>query len=239
MKLSFCVTCMNRLYHLEQTLLDNLQILKQLPAEIVLVNYNSQDALDSWIRKHCMSFIEQGTLRYIHEQTAQHFHAPRAKNLAHFMATGNVLFNLDADNFIGEAPQTILPLVATPRWVIHGWSGTYYDGTYGRIAMPREQFYALGGYDEQLLAMGYEDSDLIERAKAIGASYKHLPSGQAIKNTKEEGLRHTGTHMQFQEMNEENKRRSQHNIATGRFRANPNGWHPHRISVNFAPLLAV
>ena len=68
---------------------------------MVLVNYNSQDGLDLWVGKF-HSAIEAGTLRYVHERSDPFFHASKAKNLAHFAATGKFVINLDADNFIGE-----------------------------------------------------------------------------------------------------------------------------------------
>ena len=51
---SFCCTCMGRAHPLKITLPVNLATLSRFPdAEIVLVNYNSPDDLDSWIRD-CM-----------------------------------------------------------------------------------------------------------------------------------------------------------------------------------------
>ncbi len=145
MKLSFCVTCMNRLHQLRQTLPENLHsISKDGNSEIVLVNYNSADLLDDWVRQFT-PYIEAGVLRYAHEQTAQHFHASKAKNLAHFLATGDYVINLDGDNFIDF---TIKPMreewSKRPNASIWLWSGTYADGTFGRIGLPRDLFLRLG-----------------------------------------------------------------------------------------------
>ena len=101
-KISFCMTCKNRLWQLAHTMPRNLFAIRADGcAEMVLVNYNSQDRLDTWIRQF-RSAVEAGTLRYVHEQSDPYFHTAKAKNLAHLAATGEFVVNLDADNFIGD-----------------------------------------------------------------------------------------------------------------------------------------
>src|ERR1044072_3062749 len=94
-KISFCVTCKNRLWQLQQTLPVNLRVIKDDgSADLVLVNYNSQDGLNDWIHQFHKE-IETGILTYVHERTEQYFHCSKAKNLAHFIATGEFVVNLD------------------------------------------------------------------------------------------------------------------------------------------------
>lgn len=49
-QISFCITCMNRLKHLQETLekniLDNFLVDE---VEFVVLDYNSQDGLEEWI----------------------------------------------------------------------------------------------------------------------------------------------------------------------------------------------
>jgi hypothetical protein len=51
MRMSFCMTCMGRLHHLRETVLENLAVIEKSPgAECVLLNYNSPDELELWIK---------------------------------------------------------------------------------------------------------------------------------------------------------------------------------------------
>ena len=88
LKIYFCTTCKNRFWQLAHTMPQNLAAIELDGfSEMVLVNYNSQDGLDQWIRQF-RSAIEAGMLRYVHEWSDPNFHASKAKNLFHFAATG-------------------------------------------------------------------------------------------------------------------------------------------------------
>ncbi len=52
MKISFCTTSMNRLKHLQETLIQNLENNLNTPdleVEFVVLNYNSQDDMHEWM----------------------------------------------------------------------------------------------------------------------------------------------------------------------------------------------
>ena len=57
-QISFCITCMNRLKHLQETLekniLDNFLVDE---VEFVVLDYNSQDGLEEWIAQSMMKYI--------------------------------------------------------------------------------------------------------------------------------------------------------------------------------------
>jgi hypothetical protein len=102
LKISFCTTCKNRLWQLRHTMPPNIAAIEADGcSEMVLVNYNSEDGLDEWIGQFRPA-MDAGTLRYVHERSDPHFHGFKAKNLAHFAATGDFVVNLDADNFVGD-----------------------------------------------------------------------------------------------------------------------------------------
>ena len=65
-QISFCITCMNRLKHLQETLekniLDNFLVDE---VEFVVLDYNSQDGLEEWIAQSMMKYIEMGILSII------------------------------------------------------------------------------------------------------------------------------------------------------------------------------
>lgn len=53
MKISFCITCMNRLEHLQATLERNIpDNLPEGQVEFVLLDYYSTDGLHEWVRQH-------------------------------------------------------------------------------------------------------------------------------------------------------------------------------------------
>jgi hypothetical protein len=223
LKISFCTTCKNRLWQLRHTFAPNLAAIEADGcSELVLVNYNSQDGLDAWIGQF-RSAIDAGRLRYIHDPSDPHFHMSKAKNLAHFAATGDFLVNLDADNFVGETIRRWRRLWQdNPDTIIQGYCGIRGDGTYGRVGMAKRHFIALGGYDEEMLSAAADDWDLLRRAEAYGLDFICLPQRgiAAIRNSKTEQIRHAGTDVPHHVMKRRNLERSAESIRIGRLVAN-------------------
>jgi hypothetical protein len=191
--------------------------------------------LDVWIRQF-RSSIEAGSLLYIHERFDPNFHASKAKNLAHFAATGEFVVNLDADNLIGNTIARYRRFwTVNPDTVIHGFCGVWGDGTYGRIGMANRHFLGLGGYDEEMLPLGWQDCDLLHRARAYGLDYIRLAqSGSlpAMLNNLVEKIRYSGTDLPFQAMNRLNRARSEESISIGRLVANRERKR-HPVLINF------
>ncbi|MFC7523368.1 glycosyltransferase family A protein [Parapedobacter sp. GCM10030251] len=197
-KISLCITCMNRLYQLEKTLLQNIHDNIDYPnLEICLVNYNSTDNLDSFIREKFKSYIDKGILRYIHTTEPKTFHASKAKNLAHYFSTGDVVCNVDGDNFTGKdfafylnylfntiGEDCIVQFKRDPLW-----------GTVGRIALSRKNFLKLGGYSEDFYPTGFQDYELRERAVRSGLTYKKVQIDNFlnyISNSRDEKIKNLG-----------------------------------------------
>lgn len=172
MKISFCTTCKNRLYQLEQTIFKNLNNIKNDGnSELILIDYNDTTGLDNFIDNNFRKEINDGILTYIKEYNSKYFEVSKAKNLSHFAANGNFLFNLDADNFINNEIYHFRNIWNKyPNTLIHGDRAIKNDGSYGRIGISREIFNNLGGYDEDI-GTYYEDTDLIDRCLKIGLLY--------------------------------------------------------------------
>lgn len=237
--ITFCIQCRNRLYQLKQTLPENLRLLKQYPnIGIALLNYNSDDGLDEWARDNLRTAISSGKLLYAREMRSKVFHASKAKNLAHRLARGMFLINLDADNFIGKSIEPVIKILDEDHnLVLQTWSGNLHDGTFGRIGLSRKDFYGLGGYDESLLPVGYQDIDLIHRAQWLGLKFVEvLCDTRALRNQKSQSMKYVGTsarRMTYAEMNARNMARSWKNLIAGRLAANAEGWGRAVLEVNF------
>lgn len=239
-ELTFCVHVKNRLRQARRTLGENLERVASYPGVgLVVLDYNSTDGFDAWARRELRPHVERGTLIYARERKAAFFHASKSKNLAHKIAPGRVLVNLDADNFIGDTIPFLLDTFRSHEdRVVHMWTGGFRDGTYGRIALTRKHFFRLRGYDESFLPVGYQDTDLLLRAELAGLT--RVTNGdpslgvRAIRNSKAATLRYTECReADYSYVNSFNQQLSRRNIATWGWAANPKGWGRAVLEINF------
>ena len=181
--ISFCTTSCNRLWQLESTLLENLSSIGD-DCEIVLVDYGSTDGLSEWVWENFRQFIECRKLIYFEVKGDVRWNVSKAKNLAHRISTGAYLFNLDADNYVSSQDVNCIKPLLELDVASHQWSGVWSDGSFGRIGLPRDLFFRMGGYDESMLPMGGQDIDLLWRLNAMGVLIKKLPppKTQAVLN---------------------------------------------------------
>jgi hypothetical protein len=236
---TFCIHVKNRRGQLERTLPENLAKLAAHTGGrvgLVVLDYNSDDGLSEWLAATYRDEVKAGRMVFAHERTARFFHASKAKNLAHRIASGRLLVNLDADNFIGGTIPYLLEVSRSrDNALVHSWSGTHGDGTFGRIAISRPLFYALGGYDESFLPIGFEDRDLIRRARKLGAEVISIAANgtTAIRNSRRESMRNTGSRLGYTTMNRLNRARSLVSVALRGPVANPKGWGRATLQIDF------
>jgi hypothetical protein len=100
----FCTTCKNRTAHLSQTLPKNLA--ENKIGKFVVLDYNSQDNLTSYLLQNHRIDIDSGRLVIYSMPPGPNgpvpFHMAHAKNLAHrcgILEGADILVNLDADGF--------------------------------------------------------------------------------------------------------------------------------------------
>ncbi|ROZ79409.1 glycosyltransferase family 2 protein [Ramlibacter sp. WS9] len=173
---SFCITCKDRLIHLRETLARNLAWHEGDPdVEFVIVNYNSGDELQEWIKDKYGPDLESGRVVHFFNPEPAVFRASHAKNQAFRLARGAILCNLDADNFTGPGFAAYVRRQLQTLDFLSGGTivndriiATNVRGVEGRNVVPRELFWALGGFDEHFSNWGYEDSNLSERMMALG-----------------------------------------------------------------------
>jgi len=232
-KVSYCTVCYGRLWQLAFTLKSNLENLKD-DEELILVDYNSPDDTMIFVlgTKYFKKYIEEDKLKFIKVLDINEYNCPKSKNIAHRLGSGEILINLDVDNFLlGMREKIDKTFDQNSNSILH----MYFQGqggSFGRIALTKDNFYKLGGYDEELLAHSHQDTDLINRAKAFDLVYNLDPletevvaNNYYVKNRylKEDWFK----------MREKNTILSQTNIFNNKLIANQkNGWGACKFIVN-------
>lgn len=234
MLISYCTTCCNRLWQLALTLPRNLRNLKD-EEELVLVDYGSKDDLKKYIKasKLCQSKINEGKLKYVEVLNVENYNSPKAKNIAHRFGTGEFLVNLDCDNYNEKIRDTLLNL-EDKNTIVHLWSKVACNGTYGKIAISKNNFYKLGGYDESFLPIAAQDWDLLCRAESMGIIKLEIQlTNKFIFNSLEEKIKFTGC-SDWYECSRINSLISKKNIKENRLIANKeSGWGKATVKINF------
>jgi len=174
-KISFCITSMNRLDHIKKTLIKNIEDNINYPEiEFVLLDYSSRDGLEDWVKNNCKKYIDSGLLKFRRIEGEKYFHMARAKNLSHRYATGDILCNLDADNYTRKYFAYYINLIFNKDINIIAANSKIIDCN-GRIILSKENFEKLGGYDEDFYGWGHEDVEFKYRAISIGLKKETIP----------------------------------------------------------------
>ncbi|MFZ4124999.1 MAG: glycosyltransferase [Rickettsiales bacterium] len=216
-KVSYCTTVRGETYEamLKETLPKNLALEKDNPnVEFVVVDYGGTPDIGAWIESSFDDEIRAEKLKYVRFE-APHFQMAHSKNMAHRMATGDILCNLDCDNFLaeGHTDWLIKTLTENPKTVVTSVTATMFESVIqkldaarikikrklnpeaepkswlgGRVAMWKEDFIKIGGYDERYSAWCPDDVNIAMRAVETGLSPKFLPSrfhGKTINHSHE------------------------------------------------------
>jgi len=169
--ISYCIVCMNRAEHLKQTLPQNIKDNLHCNVEFVLLDYNSADDLEMWCRSEMPEYIESGILKYFKTTDPAYFHRSHSRNMAFRLASGNIICNLDADNFLGKGfTEYALTVFKGKEKVFIRGGGANNIATYGRILFPSAMLQELTGYDEVMDGYSAEDDDFTYRLEAAGYS---------------------------------------------------------------------
>lgn len=178
--ISLCTVSMNRLFTLKETLPGNIACSKKYPnVEVILLDYNSSDGLETWVKENCLQYIEEGILSFysIIAPLPRYFSHSHSRNIAFRLASGNIICNINADYHVGE---NILGYVSNemsatdPLALIADLNESDRDNI-GRICLRKTDFHTIGGFDEGFKGYGYEDIDLSMRLKMSGVRLKYLP----------------------------------------------------------------
>lgn len=231
-KISFCTGVKNRLSQLKKTLFENLEsnLENSKDIEFILVDFDSNDGCSEWVIENCQNYLSSGFLKFFKIINFPYWHASICKNTCHLLGEGEVLVNLDCDNFTGIRGGDKLINIFKNQDIklVHQWCRKeWFSGNYGRIGVRRGLFDKLGGYDESLHNMAYQDTDLIERSKLIFQegvfNFPHPNYNEAIKNEKEESIKNIPQELKdrgFDWLHNQNKSTSEENISKYKSTAN-------------------
>lgn len=227
-RLSFCITCKNRLTQISKTLAKNLNdnYKDKDIIEFVIVDFDSNDGLESFILENFNEFLLQGYLRYLKTSALDGWHMSITKNTSHYFGSGEILVNLDCDNFTGvQGGKFVISQFDTfgDDIILHQFSQKWMDGSCGRIAVLKRNFNKVGGYDESFEPMGHQDLDLIQRMVRYGFHYINHPNGKynaALANSKSLGIKFCNTKYTWDEMKIINEKKSKENLIQNKLVAN-------------------
>lgn len=175
MKISYCTTCFNRLWQLKQTLEHNLAFMKTGESELCILSYND-DSTEPYLYEKYADYIEDGRLKVkTHHDDykpvdGSDFACGYVKNLSHAMGSGEILFNLDADNFITQRVNDELSQLDENQVLIIDPRKMNSDGRSGRIGVHSLFYKVIGGYHDTGRS---DDSDFIRRSILAGANLKY------------------------------------------------------------------
>jgi hypothetical protein len=160
---------MNRLHHLKQTLPLNIKNnLSYGNVEFVVMDYSSTDGLSEWILSEMSEYIQQGVLVYYRYAEADYFDRSHSRNLMFRLASGTIICNTDADNYLGEGFADYISQQFEKHencFLVPDTKRRFYylRDALGRFCALKQDFMAIAGYDERMSGYGFEDDDLYER----------------------------------------------------------------------------
>lgn len=177
MLISLCIPCMNRAHDLKSVMQGFIDAANASPpTEIAILNYNSTDDLDDYIKGLInSSALENGNIfTYTKTNNKEYFHMANARNCSMLSARGDVLCMLSADTIISN------DFVKKIRPVFESEKDSLYmcEREVGCIILlKKEEFIKSGGYDERFEFYGPEDKDMCLRLKRRGLKFKPIPPG--------------------------------------------------------------
>jgi hypothetical protein len=163
--ISYCTPLMHRSADIKLTLKLNLEENRtyQDQIEFIVLFLDADTRTHAWIRDEFAPDLATGYLRLIVAPTLPVWHFGRAKNAFRGRILGDVYCSLDGDNLVTEhETQQILDVRAAhgEHFVLHHFSGTWGDGTSGRVSIPKSLYEEIG-YDARFLPRQFDEMDLI------------------------------------------------------------------------------
>jgi len=177
--ISVCTTCMNRLTDLKRTLPRNIEDNKEYDnAEFIVLDYNSSEDVEGWIRNKMMRYIKSGRLKFYRTECSPYFQPNHSRNLSFRLATGELVANVDTDNIIHKGFLKRLnecAAVADEKIMICAEDFLKYGSDRlklrGRFCLYKKDIEFLRGFDEDLDG-GFSHDDVNFLFRAMMARFK-------------------------------------------------------------------
>lgn len=177
-KISFCTTCMGRLEQIKKTLPKNItDNLSYGLVEFVLLDYNSNDNLDAWVKNEMIEYINSGVLVYLKTFEPAHWNVSHAKNTAAKYGSGDIICNIDADQFLNKGFANYINDCFNENsniFLTGRKKGFESLDTKGRVCLWKADFLELRGFDEKVLGYGFDDDDFYSRLTTLGREEKYI-----------------------------------------------------------------
>lgn len=172
---------MNRVEHLQKTLPQNLKDNSDYQnIEFVILDYNSTDGLEKWMKKSWSKW--QDKVVYYKTLEPQSYARSHSRNMVFRLATGDILCNLDADNFAGKGFASYINKVfSTNNEIFLSAQKEGLQDIVGKICFKRTDFEKIRGYDEEIINYGFEDNDIKNRLIKSGLQPKYFGQSKFIK----------------------------------------------------------
>ncbi|MCU0598051.1 MAG: glycosyltransferase family 2 protein [Desulfobacterales bacterium] len=166
-EIAYCAPVMNRFSDIQSTLAHNLAVLKQFDArvQLIIACFDADTVCKDWVGKNFSAEMKTGLLRFESLKPLPHWHFSWAKNSFCDLAGARYYSSLDGDNFLSEDDiEKTLSLTSDSdrEYIIHHFSGTWGDGTSGRITIPG-RMYRQAPYINELMPRQFDEIGVILR----------------------------------------------------------------------------
>lgn len=188
---------MNRLHHLQETLPMNLADCEtNNNVEFVILDYNSSDGLEHWMKNNFHHFSSK--VAYYKTTEPSYYNRSHSRNMAFRLASGDIVCNLDADNFAGKGfAEYIESIFRQNQSVFVTPKDESLSDTFGKVCMTKNDFMQIRGYDEAIKGYGFEDYDIKNRLLNLGRTqidFEQIQFLKAIGHSEEERIKNEFTY---------------------------------------------
>lgn len=171
--ISVVTTCMNRLNDLRLTLPKNIEDNGDYPAEFLLLDYDSKDGLEDWVKGEMIEHISSSKLVYYKVLNQPYFRPNHSRNVSFRLAGNEIVANVDSDNYMHKGYLHSInqcvdygTLVVPESFMRKGTNRLFLRG---RFVATKSDIIGLGGFDEDLDdGYSHDDVNFVCRAMLSG-----------------------------------------------------------------------
>lgn len=243
LSVSLCTSIKDRLDHLKRTILKNIIDNDDYPdCEFIILNYDCPNPdTEVWIKETLMPYILSGKVSYYFFPNAPTFARSHARNLAFRLSTGDIICNVDADNFIGKGfVAYVSAMLSGQKAFLSGPRDGRSLG--GRICVKREDFESTGGFDERFKSYGPEDLDFTKRLALSGLKKKviqHEKFCGVIPHSDELRVKHHGNDTSLESKHDAYFALMNENISSNNVCPNGSSFGRGKVMKNFSEWIKV